>query len=232
VLSPSSVTITNGATRQFGATVDDQFGNVIGGAIVTWGLTGIGSVSPLGLYQAPLSGAGTATVTATSGSAVGSVVILVRENVTTPIPSPAPSPTASPNVPIIVGETALFTRKRKHGKPIGPFVLEGFDLEFNTPLVAANAMEIANYQIGTTKIKKVNKKRETVFTPIAGVSVSYTAGAYSVSLIFAEKETFKTGGRITVDGDGTAGILSASGAYMPANAVFTISPGGKTIVQA
>jgi hypothetical protein len=119
----------------------------------------------------------------------------------------------------------LFTRKLKHGKPSGAPILSGYELEFNTPLVAGSAMNLGNYQIGTTKTKKVHKKPTTVFTPISGVSVSYAASSDSVSLTFAAKETFSTGGRLTV----LPGIESASGGTMSSSAVFTISTGGKSI---
>jgi hypothetical protein len=140
---------------------------------------------------------------------------------------PPPPP---PVVPVIIGEQALFTRKLKHGKPSGPAVLVGYELEFNTALAPGSATNLGNYQLGTIKTKKVKKVTKTTFTPISGLSVAYTASSDSVSLTFSGKQTFKTGGQLTVDGTGSSGIESATGGFLAGNVVFKISPGGKGIV--
>jgi hypothetical protein len=150
----------------------------------------------------------------------------------TSIPTPTPSPTGTappPTIPMIIGETALFARSLKRGRPSGPSKLEGYELLFNAPLALANAIDVNNYQIGATKSKKVKKKTTTIFTPITAFTVGYSAGTNSVSLIFAGKQTFKTGGRLTVQGTAPSGIESTTGGYLPANVVLDISPGGNSI---
>ena len=68
-LSPTTATVVDRATKQFAATVTDQFGMAISNPAVTWTSSGLGSVSTTGLYAAPASGTGSAMVTATSASA-------------------------------------------------------------------------------------------------------------------------------------------------------------------
>ena len=132
-------------------------------------------------------------------------------------------------VPVIIGEKAFFQRKLKHGKPTGPATLMGYELQFNTSLIMASAQNLANYRIGSTTKKKVKKRSTTVFTPIPRIHVAYDGVSDSVSLEFTGKETFKTGGELTVEASPPSGIESVSGAFMRANAVFTISKGGKII---
>lgn len=78
-VSPLVATVANGATQQFTATGTDQFGAAFVGAIgsVTWSLLSgsPGTISAAGLYSAPISGGGAATVKATSGALSGQAQI-------------------------------------------------------------------------------------------------------------------------------------------------------------
>jgi hypothetical protein len=80
VLTPSTATVVVGATEQFTASATDQFGKAISDPVVTWTLSGPGSVSTTGLYTAPVSGAGSAAVTATSGAAVQTAAITISKS--------------------------------------------------------------------------------------------------------------------------------------------------------
>jgi regulation of enolase protein 1 (concanavalin A-like superfamily) len=66
------VYVGGGQTQSFVAVPNDQFGKILGGpaSSVTWSIDsgGVGSIDSNGLYTAPASGAGSATVRATSGS--------------------------------------------------------------------------------------------------------------------------------------------------------------------
>lgn len=79
VVSPSSVTVSNGATQQFTAVAKDQFGqNMVTQPNFTWSVSGngpaYGTISPTGLYTAPTSGVASDTVTAfAQGSLSGAV---------------------------------------------------------------------------------------------------------------------------------------------------------------
>jgi hypothetical protein len=81
-IKPGSVSLANGATQQFTAALLDQFGNAMSTQPGwTWSIaSGIGTIGTNGLYTAPSSGTGTATVqvagsglSATASVTVGSV---------------------------------------------------------------------------------------------------------------------------------------------------------------
>ena len=73
--------------------------------------------------------------------------------------------------------------------------------------------------------KKVKKKVEHLLRPITNLTVSYTAASDAVMIAFSGKETFPTGGQITVLG----GLTIASGGTLSGPAVYAISKGGKSI---
>ncbi|HSV16148.1 MAG TPA: LamG domain-containing protein, partial [Tepidisphaeraceae bacterium] len=80
-VTPGSPTISNNATQSFNATGRDQFGALMAAApTFAWTIDsgGVGSVDPsTGLYTAPASGPGSATVRATSGGKSGTASIIV-----------------------------------------------------------------------------------------------------------------------------------------------------------
>src|SRR4029077_9505585 len=75
-VSPASATVADGATQQFTASGQDQFGNAMT-PTVAWSVSGLCTINSSGLYTAPSTGSGSATVTATSGSltAMASVTV-------------------------------------------------------------------------------------------------------------------------------------------------------------
>lgn len=80
VVTPGSASLTAiGATQQFTAVVKDQFGDTLVNASVTWSSSpaGVATVSAAGLVTA--TGNGTAQITATSGTATGSVTVTVAQ---------------------------------------------------------------------------------------------------------------------------------------------------------
>jgi hypothetical protein len=79
-VSPASATVADGATRQFSATALDQFGVALTTQpAFTWSVDagGVGTVNSNGLYTAPTTGVGSATVRATSGVASASATVSV-----------------------------------------------------------------------------------------------------------------------------------------------------------
>jgi hypothetical protein len=79
-VTPTGVSVANGGTQQFSAVARDQFGNPLAAQpAFTWslGAGGVGSVSASGLYAAPASGTGSATVTAATGGKSGSAGVTV-----------------------------------------------------------------------------------------------------------------------------------------------------------
>jgi hypothetical protein len=66
-VSPSTASLIDGATQLFVATAFDQFGKSLATQpAFTWSLSGLGTVTSVGLYTAPASGSGTTTVEASS----------------------------------------------------------------------------------------------------------------------------------------------------------------------
>jgi hypothetical protein len=93
VLSPSSASVPDGTTEQLSATALDQFGNSMTAApSITWSIAsgGAGTINSSGLYTAPASGAGSATVVATSGTVSGTASLsIVAETLTMVDPASA-----------------------------------------------------------------------------------------------------------------------------------------------
>ena len=99
--------------------------------------------------------------------------------------------------PVIIGEQSLFLRKtNKKGRPVGKPVLAGYEFEFSSPLNPASATNSANYQVDNVTKKRVKKKVERILQPITKFNVSYSNDA--VTIVLARRETFKTGGQITI----------------------------------
>jgi hypothetical protein len=138
-------------------------------------------------------------------------------------PTPTPTPTPTPH-PVIIGEQSLFSRKtNKKGRPVGKPVLAGFEFEFSSPLNPASATNSANYQVDILTKKRVKKKVERILHPITTFNVSYSND--TVTIVLARRETFKTGGQITI----LNSLAGASGGAVAGTTVFTISKGGKGI---
>jgi hypothetical protein len=82
-VSPASATVANGATQQFSATALDQFGVALTTQLsFTWSIDagGLGTVNSAGLYTAPATGTGAATVRATSGGISATASVSVGAN--------------------------------------------------------------------------------------------------------------------------------------------------------
>jgi hypothetical protein len=143
--------------------------------------------------------------------------------INTSTPTPTPTPTPAPLV--VIGQQPLFQRKLdKKGKPHGKPVLAGFTLDFGVPLSSATASNPANYRVNTMTIKRVKKVVEHILHPITDFTVAYIAASDAVVIEFTGKETFPTGGQMTVL-SGVTGALGGAGAPT----VFTIAKGGKSI---
>jgi hypothetical protein len=172
-----------------------------------------GTVLPLGNGQNL-----TVSFTPTDGTDFKTVSASVPINV---IPHPTP-PQA-----MIISEQPVFQRKlNKKGKPVGKAVLTGFTLKFSIPLSATAVTNRQNYQVYTVTTKKVKKSLERVLHPIKSFTVTYTPANDFVTLKLTGAQSFPTGGQITV----LPGVVSGSGNLLIGTTVFTITPGGKTIV--
>jgi hypothetical protein len=89
-VSPSTLSVADGATQSFTATAKDQFGAALSAQpTFTWSIDsgGVGGInSSTGQYTAPASGTGSATVRATNGSVSGTARVTVTQ--TPPVESP------------------------------------------------------------------------------------------------------------------------------------------------
>jgi hypothetical protein len=78
VLLPSPATLNVGSSKQFTATVLDQFGDVMSPSVVpTWLVTGGGAISPSGLFTAGSNPGGPFTVSASLGTLAASSTVTV-----------------------------------------------------------------------------------------------------------------------------------------------------------
>jgi len=145
--------------------------------------------------------------------------------------SAAATLTVNPAMPLfIIGEQPVFHRKtHKKGKAVGGPVLAGFTFDFSAMLSRSSATSNGSYQVDSVSTKRVKKKVERILHPIRSFSVAYSPPGDSVTLTFAGKQTFPTGGQITVVSGPKGGVTGASGAALTGNTMFTISSVGRNI---
>jgi Putative Ig domain/PKD domain/FG-GAP-like repeat len=132
--------------------------------------------------------------------------------------------------PFTVSPHTLFTRKvNKKDKPIGSRILSGYVFDFSSAPDPSTVADPANYQVDAVTTHRFKKQTKSTLHPITGLRVDYNAAEDSVTLTFARKETFPTGGQITLIGQPPSGIAGASGGALTGTTVFKISPGGLTV---
>jgi MBG domain len=137
-----------------------------------------------------------------------------------------------PPPPLIIGERALFLRKtNKKGKPVGSPTFAGFAFNFSAPLNAASAGSSLNYHVDSVTTKRVKKHTERVLHPITGFSVAYSPTTNTVTLIFAGKQAFTTGGQITILSGPSGGVTGDTGIALAGTTVFNIAPGGRKLTS-
>jgi hypothetical protein len=115
-------------------------------------------------------------------------------------------------------------KKNKKGNPVGKPVFVGFALDYSTAMNPATAGLAANYQVASAVIKRVRKKRITVFQPV-NVTAAYNPSTEAVTLTIQGKPKFTKGGQIKVVAASPTGVSSAAGVLLDSNdTVFTILP--------
>ncbi len=133
--------------------------------------------------------------------------------------------------PTILGEYVVTMRKEnKKGKPVGKSVFVGFALQYSAAMDPASAGVAANYSVVLTTKKRVKKKLETTFRPVA-FSSAYDSSTNTVTLtIIKGAQQFAQGGQISVTASPPNGVASAAG--VPLNAsdtIFTVTAKAKRI---
>lgn len=101
-------------------------------------------------------------------------------------------------------------------------------MTFSAPLNPASANNRLNYQLDNVTTKKVKKKVKITLHPITAFTVSYVPSTDTVDLTLLGKQTFPTGGQLTIVG-GAGGVTGGSGASLTGTTTFTISKKGTTI---
>ena len=110
-VSPSSASGTVGQSAQFTATVKDASGNVLTGQAIAWSSSNAAVVKVDSTGYATATGAGSATITATSGGKNGQAAVSVAG---TTSQSTVASVTVSPSTAsAVVGQTGTFTATAK-----------------------------------------------------------------------------------------------------------------------
>ena len=104
-VAPSSASVTTGGTQSFMATAGDQFGTALANQpIISWMVSGGGTINASGLFTARSSAGGPYTVTASSGGKSGQASVTVAAGPQAPV---IITPPANATVP--VGQSATFT---------------------------------------------------------------------------------------------------------------------------
>jgi hypothetical protein len=81
----------------------------------------------------------------------------------------------------------------------------------SSPLNPSDAGYAAHYVADTVITERVKKKNERIRHSITNFTVSYVAESDSVTLTLASKQTFQSGGQITVLGGRSGGVTGSTG---------------------
>lgn len=135
VVSPATAELASlGATVQFRAQVNDQNGQAIAGASVTWASGGaaVATVNSAGLVTA--AGNGTATVSATAGSASGTATVTVAQRVSAVAVMPPPADS------VVAGDTLRLSAEAfdANGHPVA-----GAEFEWSSSDAAVATVDAA-----------------------------------------------------------------------------------------
>jgi hypothetical protein len=222
-------------------------------SVATGDLTVTRAQATLALSELTFTDDGTihlATITADPAGLTGVTVIYVQNGLALPAPTQAGSYSVTatlsnpnyaaatvtgtmvinPAPPFVTGEQSVFRPKtNKKGKPVGKPIFTGLTFDFSGALNLSSALTSANYQVDTVTIKRVKQKNQRILRPITNFSVAYSAGNDSVTLTFTGKQTFPTGGQITVVSGPLEGLMGTSGAALVGDKVFTIARGGRSV---
>lgn len=188
-------------------------GAVLGGALTVQAVNGVATFNGLTINN--VANGYTLVVTAAGQGSAATGGFAVSQS--TPQQDP----------PTVIGAQVLFTRKiNRRGRPVGRPVFSGFQITFSTAM-DGSAGSAANYQVGLLTTRRVGRKRVQVVKPV-GFSASYDAASHSVKIVPAGRQTFRTGGRITLL---AAGLRSAAGLLMSGDVVYNIARNARSIAR-
>jgi autotransporter-associated beta strand protein len=241
-VSPSMIALGSGATQQFTATADDQFGAAMTTQpTFTWAVaSGVGNIdSSSGLYTAPYA-SGAATVTATSGNVTSSpAAVTVTDAVPTVATASAASPVTGTTTNLSVlgadsdggGESNLTYTWSTTGTPPAAvsFSANGTNAAKNTTATFAQAGDY-NFLVTITDLggqSTTSAVSVTVSQTLMGIAVSpstanITAGSTQQFTVTGQDQFGKPIANPSVSWSLTGpGSLSSGGLYTPAYAPGT-----------
>jgi len=252
VVSPSSVSLTQGATSQLSATVKDSSGNVVTGSIISWASNnaGVATVSSTGLVTG--QGAGSATITATTGSVSGGASVAVQA-LAAPVATVSMNPTTAS---MVTGDTLTITATPRDstGTALGGRTITWSSSNTSVAKVSSaglvTAVTVGSATITATSEGKTGTVAVTVSAPpVASVTVSphsasiVTNGTVQLSVTLRDANGNVLSGRTitwsssdsstaTVNGNGvvtgatpgSAEIYAASGGHSDSSTVTVTAP--------
>jgi hypothetical protein len=183
-------------TQQFTATATDQFGKAISNPVVIWTLSGPGSVTTIGLYTAPASGAGSATVTATSGAAAQTAAVTIAKA------SPKVALASSANA-VVFGQAVTFVASvtGSGANPTGTVTFyDGASVIGTAALNGSGTAELTT--TGLTPNANSISVRYSGGTSFLGASSgvsSVTVARAATRIIFTPQEMYKKKGLVSVN---------------------------------
>jgi fibronectin type 3 domain-containing protein len=147
-VTPGSATMPNSGTQQFTAVARDQFGNALGSKpSFVWSLSGIGSLDGTGMYKAPNTGNGSATVSATSGATSGTASVIVTSAPPTVVIPASGSP--SPVTGTTTALSVLGTDAASESSLTYSWLVVSGPVGASSPIFSANASNAAKNTMAT-----------------------------------------------------------------------------------
>ena len=190
-VTPASISVQTGTTRQFSTSAADQFGTALTNQpTLTWSVSGVGSISSGGLYTAG-STAGSATVKAASGSVSGTASVIV-----TAVVPVLTSITVSPTpVSVIVSHTQQFTATAldQNGKSLASQPSFTWSVASGVGSVSAGGLYTAPSSAGTASVQAASGG----LSGTASVTVT-TAMAPTISVVASASPNPVTGTTTTL----------------------------------
>jgi hypothetical protein len=223
VTSPPPATVTAGAGFGLQVSVETSSGvvdNTFTGTVTLELVTNSGGSILGGTTIAPVvNGVATFSGLTLNNPGSGYTLMVSSNGLTSALTTPfnvVPQTPPPPVPPVIIGESALFTRQtNKKGKPVGPPVLT-LEFDFSAAMNPVTTNNPANYVIDQIVSKRVKGKPVKVLKPVKILKIVNPSNK-SVELLLAGKPTFKTGGEITLVATPPGGISSAAGGQLDGN---------------
>jgi uncharacterized protein YjdB len=231
-VSPSAPTLSTGGTVQLNATPRDSAGNPLNGRPITWGTSAPSVATVNGNGKVSAVAAGTATISATSGTQAGTAVVTVIE---APVASVVVTPSTATT--LVTGTVQLAATPRDSGgNPLTGRVVTWATNASAVATVGSNGLVTAvssgSATITATSETKSGSASVTI-TSVAVASVSVTPGSASIPAGATTQLTATPrdgagaplSGRVVTWGSSAPGVAVVSSTGL----VTGVTPGSATI---